>query len=66
MKDKERIAKAIAEMHDKLGHEKFNTVITIFMNTIESKKENRGEIRFKDIKEILEDAIKIADVIYDE
>ena len=66
MKDKERIAKAIAEMHDKLGHEKFNTVITIFTNTIESKKENRGEIRFKDIKEILEDAIKIADVIYDE
>ena len=53
-------------MHDKLRHEKFNTVITIFMNTIERKKKSGKDISFKDIKIILEDAIKIADVIHNQ
>ena len=66
MNDKERMAKAIAEMHDKLGHEKFNTVITIFMNTVESLKESGKDITFKDVKLILEDSIKIANVIYEQ
>ncbi|MDU6296830.1 hypothetical protein [Clostridium celatum] len=66
MKDKERVAKAIIEMHDKLGHEKFNTVVKIFMDSIEAKKEKRENIDFKTIKITLEDAIKIANTMHDE
>lgn len=63
-RDRARLAKTIAEMHDRLGHDKFNTLIKIFMFKIERKKEIAKEIKFNDIKTILEDAIKIADEIY--
>ena len=66
MKDKERVAKAIIDMHDKLGNEKFNTVVKIFMDSIEVKKEKGENIDFKTIKITLEDSIKIANTMHDE
>ena len=61
MKDKERVAKAIIDMH-----EKFNTVVKIFMDSIEVKKEKGENIDFKTIKITLEDSIKIANTMHDE
>ena len=61
---KDSLVQGIVKMHDTLGHEKFNTVIKISMNIIDSKKKKGRQITLKDIKEILEEAVKISNVIH--
>lgn len=63
--DKEKIVQGVVKMYDDLGHEKFYTVIKITMDAVDIKKEKGEDVNFTDLKEILEGAMKIADVIHD-
>ena len=61
---KDKIVQGIAKMYGTLGHEKFHTVIKITMDAVDIKKEKGKDVNFTELKEILEGAMKIADVIY--
>lgn len=61
---KDKIVQGIAKMYDALGHEKFHTVVKITMDAVDIKKEKGKDVNFTDFKEILEGAMKIADVIH--
>ena len=62
--DKEKIVQGVVKMYGALGHEKFYTVIKITMDAVDIKKEKGKDVNFTELKEILEGAMKIADVIY--
>lgn len=65
-KDKDKLVQGIINMYNALGHEKFYTAIKISMDAFDSKKKKGKEVSSKDIKEILEGAIKISNEIHSE
>lgn len=63
---KEKMVKGITTMYYTLGHEKFRTTIEITMDSVELKREKGDIVNSKELREILEGAMKIANGIHGE
>lgn len=58
-KDKARLVKAIANMHDKLGDDRFNLVAETVMIAAKRKELKGEKFTFEDLEKVLKKAIEI-------
>lgn len=62
-KDKGRLVKAIVNMHDKLGADRFNLVAEIVVVAAKNKKQKGEKFEFKDLERVLKKAIEMVNEI---
>ena len=58
-KEKEKLALAISNFHEKLGDDKFNLVVSIVMTSAKEKDKKGEKFEYKDLERILKKAIEI-------
>ncbi len=58
-KEQEKLALAISNMHEKLGDDKFNLVVSIVMTAAKTKDKKGEKFEYKDLERALKRAIEI-------
>ncbi len=62
-KGKARLVKAIVNMHDKLGDDRFNLVAETVVIAAKNKKQKGEKFGFKDLERVLKKAIEMVNEI---
>ena len=62
-KEQEKLASAISNMHEKLGDDKFNLVVSIVMTSVKEKEKKGEKFEYKDLERVLKKAIEMVNEI---
>lgn len=62
-KDKARLAKAVAKIHEKLGDDRFNLLAIIVVTAAKNKEEKGEKFTFEDLERVLKKALELVSEI---